>query len=120
LEKRTGKKNTHRQLRVRYDIPGTIGRNDFGASQGAKNAYTGRMEAMSDAGVVQERPGPTGEAHLWSGGSLLLSHIVPLCFLVAPRPDHKSGSPNCPGYVVTDPNEEEGERSEPNAVNRFE
>ena len=45
----------------------------------------------------------SGEAHLWSVASLLLGHIVPRCSLVAPRPDHKSGPPNGPGYVVTDP-----------------
>ncbi len=42
--------------RVRHDIPGTIGRDDFGASQGAKSAHTGSMEAMSDAGSAKKRP----------------------------------------------------------------
>ena len=47
---------------------------------------------------------PCGESHLWSGASLLLGHRVPLCSLVAPRRNHKSGPPNCTGYFVTDPN----------------
>jgi len=47
-------------LRVRHDIPGAIGRDDFGASQGAKSAHTGSMQVMSDAGAAQKRPGPTG------------------------------------------------------------
>jgi len=90
-------------LRVRHVIPGLIGRDDFGASQGAKSAHTGSMEATSDAAqpkIVR----PYGEAHLWPGASLLLGHIVPRCSLVAPRPDHKTGPPNCTGYVVTGPN----------------
>jgi len=48
------------KLRVRHEITGTIGRDNFGASQGAKNAHTGSMEAMSEAGAAQKRPGPTG------------------------------------------------------------
>jgi len=43
--------------KVRHEITGTIGRDDFGASQGAKNAHTGSMEAMSDAGAAQKRLG---------------------------------------------------------------
>ncbi len=35
-----------------FNIP----RRDFGASQGAKSAHTGSMEAMSDAGAVQKQP----------------------------------------------------------------
>jgi hypothetical protein len=46
---------------VRHEISGTIGRDDFGASQGAKSAHTGSMEVMSDAGAAQKRPGPTGK-----------------------------------------------------------
>jgi len=48
------------RLRVRHEITGTIGRDDFGASQGAKSAHTESMEAMSEAGAAQKRPGPTG------------------------------------------------------------
>ena len=48
-------------------------------------------------------PRSYGEAHLWSGASLLLSHIVPQCSLVAPRPDHKPDPPNCTEYIVTNP-----------------
>ena len=43
-------------LRVRHEITGIIGRDDFGASQGVKSAHTGSMEAMSDAGAAQKRP----------------------------------------------------------------
>ena len=51
---------TNNAVRVRHEITGTIGRDDFGVSQGAKIAHTGSMEAMSDAGVAQKRPGPPG------------------------------------------------------------
>jgi len=90
-------------LRVRHDIPGTIDRDDFGASQGAKSVHTGSMKAMSDAGAVQKRFGPTGRPIFGPRRRCFLGHIVPLCSLVAPRPDHKSGPPNYTGYVVTDP-----------------
>jgi len=33
-----------------------MGRDDFGASQGAKSAHTGSMEATSHAGAAQNRP----------------------------------------------------------------
>ena len=58
-------------LRVRHEIPGTIGRDDFGVSQGAKNAHTGSMEAMSDAGAAQKRPALRG------GPSLARSVVAP-------------------------------------------
>ena len=89
-------------LRVRQEITGTIGRDDFGVSQGAKSAHTGSMEAMSDAGGAQKRPALRGGPLAW-GGVAPLGHQAPLGSLVAPCPDHKSGPPNCPGYFVTDP-----------------
>ena len=54
-------------LRVRHEITGTIGRDDFGASQGAKSAHTGSMEAMSDAGGAQKRPALRGGPSLARG-----------------------------------------------------
>ncbi len=82
---------------------GAIGRDDFEASQGAKSAHTGSMEAMSDAGAAQKRSGTPGKPIFGPGRRCFLGHIVPLCFPVAPRPDHKSGPPNGTGYVVADP-----------------
>ena len=48
-------------------IPNTIGRGDFEASQGAKSAHTGSMEAMSNAGVAQKRPALRGGPPLAGG-----------------------------------------------------
>jgi len=57
LETAVGSQKSAQALRVRHEITGTIGRDDFGASQGAKSAHTGSMEAMSDAGGAQKRLG---------------------------------------------------------------
>jgi len=38
----------------RHEITGTIGRDDFGASLGAKSAHTGSMEAMSAAAATRK------------------------------------------------------------------
>ena len=47
MRKAFQKKYNKPTVRVRHNIPGTIGRDDFGASQ----------EAKSDTGVAQKRPG---------------------------------------------------------------
>jgi hypothetical protein len=47
-------------LRVRHEIPGTIGRGDVGVSQGEKSAHTGSIETMSDAGAAQKWPALRG------------------------------------------------------------
>jgi len=67
LESAVGSHKSAQALRVRHEITGTIGRDDFGASQGAKSAHTGSMEAMSDAGAAQKRPGPTGRPFFGPG-----------------------------------------------------
>jgi len=93
----------HVNLRVRHKITATIGQNDWGVSQGAKFANTGNMEAMSETGAAQKRPG------LRVGPSLARCVVAPRSHSPAirprrPRPNHKSGAPNCTGYFVTDPN----------------
>jgi len=75
-------------IRVRQDIPGTMGRDDFGASQGAKSAHTGSMEAMSDAGAVQNRLGPTGRSIFGPWRRAFLGHIVPLSGVHPPSSHH--------------------------------
>jgi len=56
----------HMREHLDRDLRGPLGnsrfncRDDFGASQGAKSAHTGSMEAMSNAGAVPKRLGPTG------------------------------------------------------------
>jgi hypothetical protein len=64
-------------LRVRHERAGTIGRDDFGANQGAKSAHTGSMEAMIEAGAAPRASGPMGRP-FWA------------CGLVAPR-SHSPG-----------------------------
>ncbi len=76
------------RLRVRHDITGTIGRDDFGASLGAKSAHTGSMEAMSHAGAAQKRPGPTGRPIFGPGrrcSSVTSSRNVPSSRAAPPR-----------------------------------
>ena len=74
LETAVGSQKSAQALRVRHDITGTIGRDDFGASQGAKSAHTGSMEAMSDAGGAQKRPALRGGPSLARGGVAPRSH----------------------------------------------
>jgi len=71
LETAVGSQKSAKALRVRHEITGTIGRGDFGVSQGAKSAHTGSMEAMSDAGGAQKRPA------LWGGPSLARGGVAP-------------------------------------------
>ncbi len=56
-----------KRLRVRHEITGTIGRDDFGASQGAKSPHTGSMEAMTNAGAAQKCPALGGGPSLARG-----------------------------------------------------
>ena len=74
LETAVGSQKSAQALRVRHEITGTIGRDDFGASQGAKSAHTGSMEAMSDAGAAQKRPALRGGPSLARGGVAPRSH----------------------------------------------
>ena len=104
LETTVGSQKSAQALRVRHEITRTIGPDDFGASQGAKSAHTGSMEAISDAGGAQKRPALRGGPSLARGVVAPQAHIAPLGSLVAPRPDHKSGPPNYTGYFVTGPN----------------
>gem|GEM_PF-4683436 len=68
LETAVGSQKSAQALRVRHEITGIIGRDDFGASQGAKSAHTGSMEAMSDVGAAQKRPALRGGPSLARGG----------------------------------------------------
>ena len=54
-------------LRVRHEITGTIGRDDFGVSQGAKSRAYRELEVMSDAGAAQKRPALQGSPSLARG-----------------------------------------------------
>ncbi len=74
LESAVGSQKSAQALRVRHEITSTIGRDDFGASQGAKSAHTGSMEAMSDAGGAQKRPALRGGPSLARGGVAPRSH----------------------------------------------
>jgi len=51
-------------LRVRHEITGTIGRDDFGVSQRAKSAHAGILGTKSDAGVAKKRPALRGSSSL--------------------------------------------------------
>ena len=62
LETVVGSQKSAQALRVGHEITGTSGRDDLRASQGAKSAHTGSMEAMSDAGGAQKRPALRGGA----------------------------------------------------------
>ncbi len=74
LESAVGSQKSAKALRVRHEITGTIGRDDFGASQGAKSTHTGSMEAMSDASGAQKRPALRGGPSLARGGVAPRSH----------------------------------------------
>ena len=65
--------------------------------------HTGSMEAMSDAGAAQKRPGPTGRPIFGPGRrcSLVTSSRDVSSSRLAPIT--KSGPPNCTGYFVMDP-----------------